>query len=198
MPRLVNAGCGPLGGGRLPPMFKEWEQIRVDVDPQVHPDILASVTDLSAIPEGYADALWTAHCVEHLDLHDVTRALREFYRVLADDGFGIIIVPDLQAIANYIATDRLHEVIYNSAAGPITAHDMIYGFGAAIARGQASMAHRCGFTPTMMLQRLQEVPFAEIVLRRRTNALELVAIVRKKVVSPSPEERTALLTSLGL
>jgi hypothetical protein len=198
MALLVNAGCGPAGHGRLPAMFDNWEQLRVDVDADVRPDIIASITDLSAIPDGYADALWTAHCIEHLYIHEVGFALGEIYRVLSEDGFGCITVPDLQAIANLIGSDKLHEVIYQSPAGPITAHDMIYGFGAAIARGQVSMAHRCGFTPSMLMRCLQEHPFGEIILHRRPQALELVAVVRKRREPYSREERAALMAALEL
>lgn len=198
MALLINAGCGPLGAGRLPAMFKSWEQLRVDVDPAVKPDIVASITDLSDIPSGSADAFWSAHCIEHLYAHHIAQALSEFHRILADGGFGCIIVPDLQAIASYIADDKLHEVIYTSAAGPVTAHDMVYGFGAAIARGQPHMAHRCGFTPSLMLQRLRELPFGEIILRRRSSALELAAVVRKSSVASTSEERATLLSALEL
>jgi hypothetical protein len=195
---LVNAGCGPLGGARLPALFDTWQQLRVDLDPGVQPDIVASVTDLSAIPSESADAVWSAHCVEHLYAHEVSRALGEFYRILADDGFACIVVPDLQAIASYIAADKLHAPIYTSAAGPISAHDMVYGFGVAIAQGRVGMAHRCGFTPSLMVSRLQELPFGEILVRRRPSALELVAVVQKKVVDWNAEKRTALLAALEL
>jgi SAM-dependent methyltransferase len=195
---VVNAGCGPLGGARLPALFDTWQQLRVDLDPGVQPDIVASVTDLSAIPSESADAVWSAHCVEHLYAHEVSRALGEFYRILADDGFACIVVPDLQAIASYIAADKLHAPIYTSAAGPISAHDMVYGFGVAIAEGRVGMAHRCGFTPSLMVSRLQELPFGEILVRRRPSALELVAVVQKKIVDWNAEKRTALLAALEL
>jgi SAM-dependent methyltransferase len=195
---VVNAGCGPLGGARLPALFDTWQQLRVDLDPEVQPDVVASVTDLSAIPSASADAVWSAHCIEHLYAHEVSRALGEFYRILADDGFACIVVPDLQAIASYIAADKLHAPIYTSAAGPISAHDMVYGFGVAIAQGRVGMAHRCGFTPSLMVSRLQELPFGEILVRRRPSALELVAVVQKKVVDWNAEKRTALLAALEL
>jgi SAM-dependent methyltransferase len=195
---LVNAGCGPLGGARLPALFDTWQQLRVDLDPGVQPDLVASVTDLSAIPSESADAVWSAHCIEHLYAHEVSRALGEFYRILADGGFACIVVPDLQAIASYIAADKLHAPIYTSAAGPISAHDMVYGFGVAIAQGRVGMAHRCGFTPSLMVSRLQELPFGEILVRRRPSALELVAVVQKKVVDWNAEKRTALLAALEL
>src|SRR5438270_4825699 len=198
MPIVVNAGCGPLGGARLPAIFDSGTQLRVDFDPAVQPDVVASITDLSAIPSNSADAVWSAHCMEHLYAHEVGRALSEVYRILADDGFACLIVPDLQAVASYIANDRLHEAVYTSAAGPVTAHDIVYGFGSAIAQGRVGMAHRCGFTPTMMIQRLQEVPFGEIVVRRRTAVLELAAVLQKNVAAWTPEKRAALLASLEL
>ena len=124
MPVVVDAGCGAVGNRNLPPLFDSWRHLRVDIDPSVQPDIVASIADLSAIPDGSVDAIYTSHCLEHLYAHDVPRAIAEFYRVLNTDGFACIIVPDLQSIADYIATDRLHETIYQSPAGPITAHDI--------------------------------------------------------------------------
>jgi len=193
---VVNVGCGPAGSGRLPAMFRAWRQVRVDVDPSVAPDVVASATDLSAFAAGSVTAVWSAHCIEHLFAHDAVRALSEFHRVLEDDGFACIIVPDLQTIAQYIVSDRLHEVLYESPAGPITAHDVLFGFGQAIAKGRPSMAHRCGFTPTMMLHRLNAAAFSEIVLRRRPS-LELAAVARKRP-SADAAAREALLAELEL
>jgi SAM-dependent methyltransferase len=197
MPVVVNAGCGPLGNKKLPPLFDSWRHLRIDIDPSVQPDIVTSITDLSAIPNGSVDAIYTAHCIEHLYAHEVPRAISEFYRILNDDGFACIIVPDLQSIADYIATDRLHEVIYQSSAGPVTAHDMIFGFGLALSQGHIGMAHRCGFTPTVMAERLKAAPFAEIVLRRRRN-LELGALARKTVSAADGNGRSELLAALQL
>ena len=193
---LVNIGCGPKGDAVLPAFFADWRELRVDVDAAAMPDVLADITDLSAIESGVADAAWTAHCIEHLYLHQVGRAIGEIYRILGDDGFLCAIVPDLQALGEYIANDRLHEVVYEAPAGAVTAHDMIFGFGPFLAQGRASMAHKCGFTPTLLLQKLQEAPFAEIVLHRRPNA-ELAAIARKRA-SGSEAERDAFLAALGV
>ncbi len=195
-PILVNAGCGPKGGGQVPAMFDSWRQLRVDVDRDVDPDVLADVTDLSAIPSGFADAVWTAHCVEHLYLHQVPQALSEFRRILKDDGFLCLVVPDLQTIANYIVNDKLDEVIYESPAGPITAHDVLFGFGQAVAQGHTAMAHRCGFAPTLLLRHLTAADFPEIVLRRRPN-LELAAVALR-TPSADPAARERLMADLAL
>jgi SAM-dependent methyltransferase len=193
---FVNAGSGHLGHSHLPPVFEGWQQVRVDVDPGVQPDIIADITDLSAIRSGSVDAIWSAHCLEHLYIHQLDSALAEFHRVLKDDGFACLIVPDLQTIAQYIVSDRLHEVIYESPAGPVTAHDVLFGFGPAVAKGSTSMAHRCGFTPTAMLNRLRRSRFAEIVLRRRPT-LELAALALKRSL-PGQAERDRLVTDLAL
>ena len=195
-PVLLNAGCGAPAHESIPAYFNSWRQIRVDINPAAHPDIVASIVDLSAITEQTVQAVWSSHCIEHLFAHEVPQALAEFRRVLSDDGFACIVVPDLQAIAGRITADRLHEPIYESAAGPVTAHDMMWGFGPAIAAGDLAMAHRCGFTPTVFLQRLNAAGFGEIVLRRRSN-LELVALALRNP-SEDPSRRGSLLEELGL
>jgi SAM-dependent methyltransferase len=195
-PVFINAGCGSPENTRLPKFFRKWRQIRVDVDPAMEPDVVANIADLSAIPDGSADAVWAAHCMEHLFAHQVPAALAEFRRVLRKTGFACIVVPDLQAIARWIADDRLHETIYESAAGPITAHDMLWGFGRAIAVGNDAMAHHCGFTPTLFLECLKDAGFAEIVLRRKSN-LELVGLALPRI-SGGPKRREILLSGLGL
>jgi hypothetical protein len=195
-PVVLNAGSGASSTTGLPGYFEGWREIRVDIDPRAEPDLVASVSDLSAIPDGSIDAVWSAHCIEHLFAHEVPLALAEFRRITAASGFACIIVPDLMAIAEWIATDRLHETIYESASGPVTAHDILWGFGPAIAGGKVAMAHRCGFTPTLFLNQLNAAGFPEIVLRRRSN-LELTALVLSEA-SESNERRDSLLLSLSL
>lgn len=190
----VNLGSGPRGNMRLPGVFAGWREMRVDADPRVEPDLVADLTDLSAIESGSVEAAWASHCLEHVHLHQVGQAIREIYRVLRDDGFFCIMVPDLQGIAQYLAEDRLSEVVYQSPAGPVTAHDMLYGYGTFLASGMPMMAHKCGFTPSLLLQTVRQAPFAEIVLRRRPN-YELFAVACK---SPTGGEaqREALLAAI--
>jgi hypothetical protein len=193
---LLNLGSGPKDSAWLPAMFSGWRELRVDSDPKSAPDLLADITDLSAIETGSVDAIWSAHCLEHLYLHQVAGAIAEMHRILTDDGFICVIVPDLQVLAEYIVNDKLHEVVYQSAAGPVTAHDIIFGYGPYLAQGLNGMAHRCGFTPSVLVRELQKSPFAEIILRRRTGA-ELAAVARKRPPA-SDAEREALLEALEL
>lgn len=176
-------------------MFRTWRQIRADIDPRTKPDLLTSIADLSAIPNQSVHAVWSSHSLEHLYAHEVALALAEFRRVLRNSGFACIVVPDLQAISEWIAKDRLFEPIYQSASGPVTAHDMIWGFGPAIAAGSTAMAHRCGFTPTPLIRCLTEAGFAEVQVRRK-NSLELVAFALRQR-SKRPGFRESILAGLG-
>ena len=193
---LLNVGCGPRGSSQTPAMFSDWRQVRVDIDPTVGPDIVADLTNLAPIGTGAVDALWTAHCLEHLYEHEVATALGEIRRVLKDDGFACIVVPDLQTIASYIAQDKMHDPLYESPAGPITPHDIVYGHGPAIARGRLTMAHRCGFTPTSMIRSLVAAGYGGYSLLRRPG-FELAAVVRRNDWSDL-RERDDLLMKLGL
>jgi SAM-dependent methyltransferase len=175
---LINVGCGPVRLVTRTTLFQNWRQLRVDIEKSVQPDIVADLTDLSPIDDGTADALWSSHCLEHLYQNQVSGALDEFYRVLDDDGFAVILVPDLQSVADRIVSDRFHETIYTSSMGPVNAHDMFYGFGPAIAEGQFSMAHRCGFTPSILVNVLKSTRFAEYAIRR-LSSLELLVVARK-------------------
>lgn len=146
---LLHVGCGLADPCKLPGAFftpGEWQELRLDIDPGVAPDILASITDMAAVATASCDAVWSAHNLEHLFAHEVPLALREFRRVLCPGGFALVTVPDLQRAAELVAQDRLEEAAYLSPAGAIAPLDMLYGHGAAIAAGNHFMAHRTGFT----------------------------------------------------
>lgn len=193
---LINVGCGPVVKLTRTALFEEWRQLRVDIEQAVNPDIVADLTDLSPIETGTADALWSSHCIEHLYQAQVPGALQEFHRILKDDGFAVILVPDLQAVADRIVADKFDEPIYNSGMGPVSAHDMFYGFGPSIAAGQTSMAHRCGFTPTILVNLLNASHFAEYAIRR-LKSLELLVVARKSLGTPTTNAE-ALLQALDL
>jgi SAM-dependent methyltransferase len=193
---LVNLGSGPPGASRLPACFAGWREVRVDIDPAAKPDIVADITNLPTIPTGSVDCVWTTHCIEHLYPHDVVRAIAEIRRILAPQGVACIVVPDLQAIATHLAEDRMHETLYESAAGPITPYDLVFGLGRRIALGHVQMAHHSGFTPSLLGQALTAGGFDEFVLRRRAN-FELAAVAHRTSWS-GPQDVERLLTQLEL
>jgi len=171
-PRLqlvLHVGCGPDTPPRLPEAFfprSLWHEIRLDIDPAVQPDVVASITDMAPVASGSVDAVWSAHNLEHLFPHEVPRALAEFRRVLKPDGVAMLTLPDLQQVAELVAQDRLAEPAYLSPAGPITPLDMLYGHGASVAAGNVFMSHRGGFTARTLEAALIGAGFAEVRVTR--------------------------------
>ena len=146
---VLHVGCGEANPAKLPADFfpaGAWQEIRLDIDPSVAPDVLSSITDMAAVADGSVDAVWSAHNVEHLYPHEVPAALAEFRRVLRPGGFALITLPDLQQIAELVAQDGLDRPAYLSPMGPITPLDMLYGHNASLAGGNSFMGHRTGFT----------------------------------------------------
>ncbi len=126
---LLHVGCGASRRDMLPEVFrrKEWHETRLDIDPEVHPDFVASITDMHMIPDDKFDAVYSSHNVEHLYPHEVQSAVREMRRVLKPFGFAFIMVPDLQEVARYIAEGILDEPLYLSPMGPIAPIDILFG-----------------------------------------------------------------------
>ncbi len=178
--KVLHVGCGPAG--RLHPTFagKNWEEVRLDIDPAARPDITASITDMAPVADGSVDAVYSAHNLEHLTADEVPVALREFFRVIRPDGFVLVTVPDLAAIAPFIAGDRLDEVLYTSPAGPITPLDVLYGFGPALAQGKTQMAHRTGFTAETLEAAFRTAGFPGVDVETEPKQFALVALARKQ------------------
>lgn len=190
MSRFLHIGCGSKRKDRTTPTFgrPEWTEVRLDVDPAVDPDIVASMLDMGAVATGSMDALFSSHNIEHLYPHEVPRALAEFKRVLKPDGFAIITCPDLQSVAELIARDSLEETAYLSPAGPIAPLDIVFGHRASLAAGNLYMAHRTGFTLKTLIAALQKAGFASVAgLRRKNPAFDLWI-----VASPQVHERETL------
>lgn len=164
--KVLNAGSGPVNPERLQRTFRngDWQEVRMDVDPRVSPDIVGSLEDLSPVPDRSFDAVYCSHSIEHLHPHDVRAALRGIFRVLKPDGFALITSPDLEPIAALVAQGRGEEVAYQSPLGPITALDMIYGHAASIESGNLYMAHNSGFTSESIARLLLEARFEEVLV----------------------------------
>lgn len=163
---VLHVGCGPANPENLHERFRrrDWKELRLDINPAVKPDVVASLTDMRDVESESVDAVWSSHNLEHLYSHEVPLALAEFARVLAADGFALITLPDLQQIAEFISADKLEDVIYHSPAGPITPRDCLFGLDRAIAGGNEYMAHRTGFTATSLERHLREAGFAEVTV----------------------------------
>lgn len=157
-------GCGVHTPGKLHETFRgdEWIEIRLDINPAVGPDILASITDMGSVADASFEALYSSHNLEHLHPHEVPLALAEFKRVLKPYGFALITVPDLQQVARYVAEDRAEETILMTNKGPVTPLDVLYGFRPFLANGNLFMAHKYGFTASTLSAALESAGFADV------------------------------------
>lgn len=169
MKRLLHAGCATTA---LPPWFGDaYAETRLDIDPEMQPDIVASLTDMSVIADESFDVTYTSHCVEHLYPADVQLAMAEFLRVTAPGGSVIVIVPDLEDVK---ATD---EPLFECPVGWLSGLDLIYGCRYDAARS-SYMAHHSGFTAQTLDKVMRDAGFDEVTTRRLPD-YNLMAVGKK-------------------
>ena len=178
---FLHVGCGPNHKAQTTRGFNtsRWNEVRLDIDASVSPDIIGSMTDMPAVASASMDALFSCHNIEHLNFHEVPVALAEFMRVLNDDGLVVIICPDLKSVSEMVVQGKLNDTIYTSPAGPITAMDVLYGYGKPISEGNAYMAHRCGFNEKLMKDLLHEAGFKVVATMALPEHFELLALASK-------------------
>lgn len=181
MKNLLHVGCGVKRKNKTTAGFNtdEWNEVRLDIDPGVGPDVIGDMTNMSSVSTGSMEAVFSSHNIEHLYPHEVPVAFSEFFRVLAVCGFVVITCPDLKSVCALVAQDLLTEPAYISPAGPIAPLDILYGHRRAMAQGNLYMAHRCGFTEQVLVSTLQAARFASIVSTSRSSAFDLWAIACK-------------------
>ncbi len=170
---VLNVGCGPARPENLDEYFHrpEWHEVRLDIDPNVEPDIIGTTVDMSGVPDGVVDGVWSEHNLEHVFAHEVETVLREFLRVLRPGGIAMLSVPDLQRVAKHLAAGDLERPFYESDAGPIGVLDVLYGHGPSIAGGNEYMAHRTGFSAKSLGEHMRNAGFVSVNVTRIEIAL---------------------------
>ena len=173
---FLHVGCGSKRAANTPFAGLHWHEIRLDIDPAAKPNLIGTITDMSAVENCALDALFSSHNIEHLYPHEVPLALAEFRRVLKPSGFALITCPDLRSVCAQVAADQLTEAAYVSPAGPIAPIDILYGHRASMQAGNLYMAHRCGFTEKVLVGSLSAAGFTQIVSITRPAAFDLWAL----------------------
>jgi hypothetical protein len=208
---VLHVGCGAHAEEKLPAVFRQtgWREIRLDIDPEVSPDFVASITDMHVISDRAVDAVYSSHNIEHLYPHEVSLALQEMHRVLRAGGFAFIKLPDLQEVARHVADGRLEDPLYMSPMGPIAPLDILYGHRPSLAAGNAFMAHRTGFTGETLGNALIKAGFAAVMIQRNPPVFDLTAIAfrtspdKDQVMKaqakmlPDPDRPAVLYTATG-
>lgn len=164
--KVLHCGCG---NETLPPYLSHCDEVRLDIDPNVKPDIVANMAELPDI--GPFDAIYTSHSLEHLMPYEVLPCLEGFLRVLRPGGVAIILVPDLEGV------EPTNDVLYTSQGGmPVTGLDMFYGLGVSL-KDMPHMAHHCGFVEKTLKQVMLAAGFVNVVVHRQRNDIIFRSLV---------------------
>jgi hypothetical protein len=105
----------------------------------------------------------------------------------------MIKVPDVRAVMKHFVENAMdmHDVLYVSPGGPITVHDVIYGWGRQIeSSGQDFFAHKAGFSAASLRDTIRKGGFASVFVFESPDAFEVSAIAFK--AAPTQEQRKLL------
>ena len=171
--KVLHVGSG--NETTVPNCFNGWEKVRLDIDPEVKPDILANTKDLGDI--GKFDGLYNCHILEHVYPHEVNIVLKEWKRVLHDGALCITFVPDLEGVS---ADDK---VIYTSGDGlPVSGIDMIYGHRM-FSKDLPHMAHHTGFVKETLEKAFKDAGWGAVKVFR-DHIFNLIAITFPEKLTP--------------
>lgn len=149
-----------LGAGDSGYYIPDGKPIRVDMDEDKHPDIIADARHLP-IEDCFADVVFASHLLEHISFRDTISTLKEWIRTLKIDGRLVIVVPNLKWASKRILDPKSH-------TSPSDAERAMFMYNSA-QRGDLRKAHddvhRAGFTPESMagvLSRIEEIGDIEV------------------------------------
>ena len=167
MKRVLNVG-GNSKKILLPRQYDDFEHVLLDIDAAQAPDVVCDARELAGrlAPAAY-DAVYCSHNLEHYYPHEVPKVLSGFLHVLKEPGFAQVIVPDIEDVMRTCVARglALEDVLYESTAGPISVHDVIYGFGSEIERsGNDFFAHKTGFTSKSLKLALLKAGFSKVYI----------------------------------
>jgi predicted O-linked N-acetylglucosamine transferase (SPINDLY family) len=190
--KVLNVG-GNSKAIPLPDQYAGWEHHLLDIDPTGNPDIVCDARELTTLAADQYDAIYCSHNLEHYYRHDVGKVLAGFRHVLKPDGFVQVRVPDMAEVMRRAVTESLdiEDTLYESAMGPITVLDVMYGHVQQIERsGCEFFAHKTGFSRKSLVAALLRSGFSHVYVT--AYSLELGAYAFKQ----APSEAT--LSLLGL
>jgi predicted SAM-dependent methyltransferase len=177
--KVLNVG----GGSKaipIPAIYGDWEHLLLDINPAGNPDLCRDARDLTSLPAGQFDAVYCSHNLEHYYLHDIGTVLRGFAHVLRADGFADIRVPDVAAVMSQVVAADLDigDVLYTGPSGPITVHDVLYGYSKELEGGNPFYAHKTGFTENTLTRALQASHFAHVFISKHDFQLDALAFLQ--------------------
>lgn len=195
---VLNVG-GSSKQTPIPDYFAGWQHDLLDIDPRGGPDLVCDARELRELTGGIYDAVYCSHNLEHYYRHEGLNVVRGFHHMLNKTGFAEIRVPDIAQVMAVVRERELEldDVLYQSPAGPIAAHDVVYGLQREIQEsGQDFFAHKTGFTPKSLEKILIDGGFPFVFLSTEKEALAVHALAFK--VEPTVEQHALLQHAWGL
>lgn len=159
--KVLNVGGGP--DRNLPALYKGWQQLTLDIDPAVQPDVLCDAKEMHKLKRESYDAIFCSHNLEHFYRHEVPQVLRGFQHVLRPDGFVDIRVPNMTALFEAIRDRDINDTYYTVPAGNISFHDVLYGWGKQVSNGNLYYSHKTGFTEKSLIKVLRDAKFKRVM-----------------------------------
>jgi len=164
--RVINVGGAT--DRNLPRHFHGWEQVLLDIDPNVQPDLVCDAREMTKLPAANFDAVYSSHFLEHVYEHEVAAVLNGFLHVLKKSGFVQLMVPDMMALFETVVHGKrdITDTWYTVSAGRIRFIDVIYGWGAQIRKGNKHYCHRTGFSAKSLSYAFKNAGFAKVLTAR--------------------------------
>jgi SAM-dependent methyltransferase len=175
-----------VGGGSkripIPPHYDGWDHYLLDIAEGDDVDVVLDARKLATLDAAQFDAIYCSHNLEHYHPHHSTEVLAGFLHVLKPSGYAEIRVPDMTSVLKAMinASMDIEDVLYMSPNGPITVHDVIYGWGVQIERsGVDFYAHKRGFTKRSLTKAIERAGFSKVFMTVSESIYEIQALAFK-------------------
>ena len=128
-----------LGAGEFPYETDEGTVTTVDIREEVHPDYRCDLRQLPFAAKEF-DIVHSSHTLEHFSREEVPNVLKEWVRILKDDGELRLIIPNVGWAAEQIVNGKMEDP-------DLKPHilNVLYG-----AQSYGENFHKMGFTPDLL------------------------------------------------
>lgn len=172
---LLNLGAG--GHAAPPDVLNGMQEIQIDV--KAPADVIADIRHLP-FDDGYADAIYNSHVIEHFDERELVPMVAEWRRVLKVGGRLQINCPDIRSAAQFIALNGVDAVAYTTADGlRIRGHDLLFGYTPYVAEQGDPMRHKSALDIRKLAYVLNQAGFDNGHVTQQSSWYSLTAIAVK-------------------
>ena len=99
--------------------------ITLDVDPEMHPDVIGDAANLAECIEGKVDGVFASHVLEHFSYWQSMSVLKGWIDALEDGGMLHVLVPSWEWAAREILSENPSPALYgHSFAGQVNRWDV--------------------------------------------------------------------------